>query len=439
MHCRLCPSPRGALTRVGLGRWGFLLPTLAAVLLNACGRPPRAQGPLPQEAYVWQRDWRSNVVSAVASLGSRFQRIVVLVGEVQWTGDQPRFVRVAPDPAALQAVGRPVGVALRIGTYGGPFRTNDAPARFLDRTARELVRELADTGVEIAEFQVDFDCAERHLDGYRAWVQVLRRAVAPRPVVITALPSWLRQPAMGPLVREAGEYVLQVHSLARPASAAEPFTLCDPDAARRAVDRAARLGVPFRVALPTYGYCVAFDPGGRFLGVGAEGAMPAWPEGTVLRELRAEPSAMAQLIALWTADRPGSMQGVLWYRLPVGDDRWNWRWRTLEEVMAARTPRSRLSLVLERPREGLVEIGLRNDGTDDHAGGVTAEVRWDAARWVASDGIRGFACERTGRQGIRLVSTHCRLPAGEAMAIGWVRLDADVPLEAQLLPPPDGG
>ena len=64
--------------------------------------------------------------------------------------------------------------------------------------------------------------------------------------------------------------MLQVHSLERPKNFDAPFTLCDANAARRAVTWAAKIGVPFRVTLPTYGYLVAFAPGGQFVGLSAE-------------------------------------------------------------------------------------------------------------------------------------------------------------------------
>jgi len=65
--------------------------------------------------------------------------------------------------------------------------------------------------------------------------------------------------------------VLQVHSLERPKDINTRFELCDSKAARRAVDLAGKVGVPFRVALPTYGYLIAFDSEGKYLGLSGRG------------------------------------------------------------------------------------------------------------------------------------------------------------------------
>jgi hypothetical protein len=41
--------------------------------------------------------------------------------------------------------------------------------------------------------------------------------------------------------------------------------------------------VPFRVALPTYGYVLAFDRNDKFIRLSAEGPAKEWPDGAQLR------------------------------------------------------------------------------------------------------------------------------------------------------------
>src|SRR5439155_25472501 len=141
---------------------------------------------------------------------------------------------------------------------------------------------------------------------------------------------------------------------------------CDPHLARRSVERAGRLGIPFRVALPTYGYAFAFDPTGNFIGLSAEGPSRNWPEGSLLREAPAQPDAMARLVNEWTVDRPDALRGIIWYRLPVTGDRRNWSWPTLAAVMAGRVPVAKLSADLRKPQPGLAEIDLINEGDGDY-------------------------------------------------------------------------
>ena len=134
---------------------------------------------------------------------------------------------------------------------------------------------------------LDFDAATRQLDGYRRWLEALREAIAPTPLVLTALPTWLNSPAFVRLAQTADGYVLQVHSWAAPKTPDQPFTLCDPEQAKRAITKAARLNQPFQVALPTYGYRAWFDGQSRLLGLSAEGPRLAAAGNTQVREVRA--------------------------------------------------------------------------------------------------------------------------------------------------------
>ncbi len=151
-------------------------------------RVPRTQGPLRHEAYVWQREWTPAVNAAVRDAAPRLSGLVALGAEIAWRRGRIEIARVALDPARLAGA----GVALRIGPYPGPFAADDAVTRRIADLADSLVAEL-----HPHELQIDFDCAESQLDGYRLWVEAIRRHVAPTPTVVTALPSWLDRPGFG--------------------------------------------------------------------------------------------------------------------------------------------------------------------------------------------------------------------------------------------------
>jgi hypothetical protein len=321
-------------------------------------------------------------------------------------------------------------LALRVGPYSGPFAANDKTAAFLSELASALVAEARTNQVDPQELQLDFDCAESKLDGYRVWVELIRRKVAPLPLTITALPSWLKQPSFKRLISATDGYVLQVHSFERPKSIEAPFTLCDPVAARRAAEHAAEFGVPFRVALPTYGYIIAYDRNGQFVGLSAEGPNKSWPQDVRLREVRTDPRDMAKLVQDWSTNRPKALQGIIWYRLPISDDTLNLRWPTLAAIMQGRSPRESLRVQTRRVESGLAEISLENDGELDLSSRLAIEVRWSrqsGSRLVAGDGLRGFELVNGGPATVQFQtkSQPCRLPAGEKQVIGWLRLSGD--------------
>ncbi len=438
----------------------------AALWWSHAPAPPRAGGPLTHEAYVWQRVWTPPVVEAVRAHAVAFARLVVLGAEVWWHPGPggarvPEVTRVplrGDVLGALHREGFPIGLALRIGPHPGPFAADDAGGRLLRETAIALVTDARDQGLDPAELQLDFDAAESQLEGYRVWVESIRHALrgpgAPAvPVTLTALPSWLPHAAFTRLARASDGFVLQVHSLDRPARADAPLVLADPAAARRWVEQAARAGVPFRVALPTHGYRLAFDGRGRFLGAAAEqGRILASPgSGARVRELRADPDAMAALVRAWTdgaVARPALLQGILWYRLPTPDDELNWRWPTLAAVMQGRAPRGVLAARARAVVPGLVEIEVVNTGDADvalDAPDLAVVARWSAAasdgpapRVIAMDAVGGFDA-RQGMGSVRLTPTATgrasRLGPGEQRLVSWIRFSIPARVSADVEPP----
>ncbi len=404
----------------------------SAVCLGEPARPP-----LSHEAYVWQRDWNRQVRETVSQHAPHFTRVIALSAEVTWVRKQPRAIRVPLDYAVLRETGRSVGLALRIGPYPGPFEPAGEPIEALSALARSIVHEAHTNGLQVSELQIDFDCAESKLDGYRTWIGVIRKRVAPTPIGITALPSWLRRPGFKELVSAADNYVLQVHSLERPKDIGAGFELCDPVAAKRAVDRAGQMGVPFTVALPTYGYLVAFSANGKFLGLSAEGPSPSWPPDVRTREVRADPAAMAGLVREWSTHGPKGLKGVIWFRLPVTGDRLNWPWPTLAAVMEGRTPVRQLQVEVSRPDRGLVHIALVNSGETEYAPVPPIRVQWPAARLRAADALHGFNLTSQGPRGCCFepevaAAQNLRILPGERRAIGWLRLSVDEEVQARL-------
>jgi hypothetical protein len=401
-----------------------------------CGRAPaRAGGAVRQEAYVWQRSWDEGVRAAVAEAGG-MAGFTALAAEVSWEEGKFRAVKVGLDYEALKATGKPVGLTLRIGPYPGPFQAEGEPIGRIADLAEEIIAAAGSKGLTVSELQIDFDCADAKLAGYRAWVVAIKKRIAPAPVVITVLPSWLRQAEFKKLARQSDGFVLQVHSLADPAGPDAPFSLCDPEKSRAWIETAARLGLPFRVALPTYGYLMAFDAQGKLTGLIAEGPAPLLPPGTQLREVRSDPVALAGLVQSLTHDRPANLLALIWYRLPIPADRLNWPLPTLAAVMAGRPPRSSIRAEAKTTEPGLVDIELINDGEKDEASDLLVTITWSGARLVASDGLRGFQLSAIESGEAQLHGPSgpgaVRLRPGDRWPVGWLRFDRGIEVKVHV-------
>ncbi|MFO1501639.1 MAG: DUF3142 domain-containing protein [Verrucomicrobiota bacterium] len=407
---------------------------LALALGWALARSAFAGSILPQDVYVWQRAWTPPVWQAVQSHAGAFRRLIALEAEIAWDGPRPRLVPVEADEEVLRAAASEVGLAVRIGAFPGPFHDSGEPLESALGLVQRLLHRAATNGVAVRELQIDFDCAASQLDGYAAWIRALRAKITPLPLILTALPSWMRHPGFRSLVSAADGYVLQVHSLDRPTRAAERLSLCDPAAARKAVEQAGAFGVPFRVALPTYGYHLAFDANGQFIGLAAEGAARSWPRDAEVREVRADAGQMAELVREWKEHRPAAMEGIIWYRLPTTADRLNWSWITLEAVMRGREPQPALKARAVWPAPGLADIQVRNEGDLDALLPAWVRVRWSGADLLAADVLHGFEIRETGNPAsVAFFSKSAvrRLQPGSWCSIGWVRLSVQTDLQLE--------
>jgi hypothetical protein len=392
------------------------IPILAALLLGGLwwslrGTGPRTSGELRHAFYIWQRAWTPAVTEAITHAPAEVAGLAPLAAEVTWRDGRAEVAWPAVEFATLRRRGGEVSAVLRI----GPCKPQSPEA--VCAVAREVVRRFRAELPALAELQVDFDCAISQLAGYRAWLAALRSAVAPLPVRPTVLPAWLDATEFPALAWECGGYVLQVHATERPRIDAPDTALCDPERARAWVERAGRIGVPFRVALPTYTYVVAFAPEGKLLAIVAEGESPLWPAGTVLRAFRPDATDFAALIASWEKDRPAALASVLWYRLPVATDTLNWRWPTLEAVLAGRSPRH--DLRIEQTGASPADIALFNAGESEEP--LPASI---AARGDEADGAGGYRAELRDGEVIfqrppELAGV--RLAPGARHPVGWIR------------------
>ena len=128
------------------------------------------------------------------------------------------------------------------------------------------------------------------------------------------------------------------------------------------------------------------------------------------------------------------MRGVIWYRLPVAVDNFNWRWPTLGAIVAARSPREAVRVEARRVEAGLVEINLVNAGELDFSSRLAVEVRWTKARLIAGDALRDFELADRSLSAARFqtMSQPCRLPADERLTLGWLRFDQDCEVRCEL-------
>jgi hypothetical protein len=406
--------------KLGL-RTGMLI--LAASLVGSCGQDSNeASGPIRQIGYLWQRDWTPAVIEAVSEAEGRMDGIVVLGAEIVLVSKKPEVIEASIDWKRLGRLNKPVSIALRIAPYPGPFDADGNVAQSITSTTKSLVEKAQANGVKLATFQLDFDCAQKNLAGYRVWLELVRSVTGPVPLTVTTLPAWLDEPEFARLIGKVEGYVLQVHSV--PTAPGDGAMLCDTTLAKRWVEKANRLGVPFSVALPTYRCVAGYDDAGKLVSVAMDGVDPVWPRGTRAVEFATDADRVAALVNEWKKKRPALLRDIFWYRLPVATDERNWRWPTLSAVMEGRAPLRKLEI---RSRgENPVDLAIANVGEADEQSDPTVKVTWnDGSAVTASDALPGWSVVVTKDAAIFKPDggEQLRLSPGATRSIGWLRYD----------------
>lgn len=392
------------------------------LLISACGRDVR-HAPLPTQVYVWQRVWRPEVSEAVRS--AKFAALHVLAAEMRVKDGRPEIIKIEPDWRALEASGAQIGAVLRVHASVGKSGWSEALVGELRVLCTGTITRFRSSGARLAELQLDYDCAESRLADYARLLGKLQTDV---PIRITALPAWLRHDAVRPLLACSPGYVLQVHSLHLPKDGGLTG-LMDMDETQQAVGRAVEIGVPFRVALPTYSCVVEFADDGRVRDLHAED-MPAGLaiSGRKYAVLDSDAYALSSLAADWQVNAPELMQALIWYRLPVSTDRLNWPTGLLSKVARGETLKRGWTASARLAAEGHHEIVIRQDGEAPDDLPLELLVSWKGADVEGCDGLRGYKIQghMPGRMGLWLEKPERfgRVRPGEEIVVSWLRLPA---------------
>ncbi|WP_349746189.1 DUF3142 domain-containing protein [Pseudomonas frederiksbergensis] len=378
-----------------------LIVLLAALLLNGCEQPDAP--PLDQQLYVWQRQWTPAHDAALRDSRTDFSTLRVLALQAF---PQSGWSRARIDPALLKRDGRPLIAVVRLdGQLNGLDR---------DEVTAQIQQVLSDwqgQGLILSGVEIDHDAGNARLPAYREFLTHLRGVLpASLPLSITALPAWLDSSELPALLATVDSSVLQVHAVSDPRRG-----LFDPDQARQWARAWSRnTSKPFYLALPAYG--VALLPGAGGAPV-VESEVPI-EQGGERRELLADPQQLNKLGAELRADLPAHLAGLIWFRLPLANDRRAWSLTTLIAVARGDTLDSRVGLKLSA-QDGLYDISLSNQGNLDSAWPERLTLAVQGCE--GADALAGYALQQRPDLLTFTRLRDGRIPAGGQRAIGWAR------------------
>ncbi|HEX4548827.1 DUF3142 domain-containing protein [Pseudomonas sp.] len=381
-------------------RFGFSI-LIAALLLAACERHDATA--LDQQLYVWQRQWTSAHELALKDSREDFSTLRVLALQA-FPNDGWHRARI--NAPLLQHDGRPLIAVIRL---DGQLKGLDQ-AQVTDRIL-QVVADWQAQGLTLSGVEIDHDAGNARLPEYIEFLTHLRSALpAALPLSITALPAWLGSPRLPALLASVDSSVLQVHAVSDPRRG-----LFDPEQARRwASDWGKISSKPFYLALPAYGVALLPDIDGAPV---VESEVPLERDGQ-RRELLADPLQLSQLAKELREDPPEHLAGLIWFRLPLPNDRRAWSLTTLRAVAGGDALHSRLDLSFSE-HDGLYDIHLANPGNLDAP--WPAQLRVKASGCEGADALAGYSLQQSADLLTFTRLRDGRLPAGGQRAIGWAR------------------
>ncbi|WP_236196268.1 DUF3142 domain-containing protein [Pseudomonas glycinae] len=373
----------------------------AVLLLCACERQDAV--PLDQQLYVWQRQWTPAHELALNDSRNDFSTLRVLALQAF---PNAGWSRARIDTALLKHDARPLIAVIRL---DGQLKALDPQA-----VTAQILQVLADwqgQGLTLSGVEIDHDAGSARLSAYTEFLTHLRDALpANLRLSITALPAWLDSPQLPALLATVDSSVLQVHAVSDPRRG-----LFDPEQARRWAKAWGRVtDKPFYLALPAYGVALLPDVDGAPV---VESEVPL-ERGGQRRELLADPQQLGRLAIELREDRPAHLAGLIWFRLPLANDRRAWSLSTLRAVARGDALSSQLGLTFTN-QNGLQDIALRNVGNLDSA--WPARITLKARGCEGADALAGYALQQTADLLTFTRLRDGRLPAGGQRAIGWAR------------------
>ena len=400
---------------------------------------PRA---IPRAFYLWQYDWTPAVAEAVAESAKLApDSLYVVAGEIGGEG-APQ-----PDWAVLKAALPPnVRIIPVIRVHGAAAKQIEtAPDALADTISAHIcgLRTTATTaGIEITEIQLDLDCPERLLTDYANFLRKLKPRLGGLRLTVTAIPCHLTNSAFADVARATTGYTLQVHGVQFPKTLADitgnqpnpapaqanskiknrqaKIQLMDAATARRAIAAAERLGVPYRLALPTYAYRFVFGADGKCRGILQPFSPPPDLRRSTIRTISTDPVAVREIYQL--ACRTRTCAGITWFRLPVKGDDACWELAAIAAIRAGRPVECGLRAEWHTLPDGSCELRLTNHAVLD-ARTASVTLRWPSRQ--GDYGLLAAKADADSLPGVLPEKLTVRIPPpGETVTLAWFRTPA---------------
>jgi len=356
---------------------------------------------LTQHVYIWQRQWTAENSFALQQSRSVFSTLHILAAQ---DFPQEGWVNAHINPEALRQDGRPVIAVFRL---DGQLKHLDIAG--IQTQIQRSIDAWQQSGIHLIGIEIDHDCGTSRLTDYALLLHQLRTHT-PKGLTlgITAIPDWMGSPQLPLALAQVDYSVLQVHAVQRITQGL--FDL--PQALVWTHRYASLTSRPFWLAVPAYGIALTTDEQ-----VESEVTLPvSGPR----HEIRVDPVVVAQLIQQLEQLAYPTLQGILWFRLPLASDQRAWSMVTLKAVSQGQPLYHKIEAE-DRPASGassIHDIFIKNSGNLDVR--LPDKVVVSGQQCDTGDGVGAYQLDHTSDSWIFRRTSNVSIPAQSATAIGWL-------------------
>lgn len=283
----------------------FLSGLAVLCLLAGCGRKPAPHvrsGPMePPSFWVWHRSSPLDPAETQTLRAAGVRRLDWQVAECEWNGGSWQVNRIAgPITGNTELAVVPV---FRL-KPGAAFLGSPAAA---DQLAR-AVRAWQGNHATPEEIELDFDCPDRLLGDYAAFLRAFGKAVSPARVLITALAAWPANPQFGKLADAVSSFRPMFYDLTADTPEAVRTGRFQPMADEQTELRMESWKMcpkPWRAGLPSFERVSVFKADGSLVG-----HLRGWRPDEVFFHRGLKPMPLGDGVTLFEVIAPGNLSGT---------------------------------------------------------------------------------------------------------------------------------
>lgn len=360
---------------------------------------------LPQDVYIWQKKWISTLKPAIEQTTPYIAGWRFLAGEYEPDG---QIIYPSVQFELLKQTKLPLTAVYRFDRL--------RPLPSADEILSLILQSPAYQTNHIHQIELDLDWPTSKL---KLYIQLLKSLKIKLPqniqLNITMIPDWMRSPAFSELTAQIPNPILQVHSIDNPKSG-----LFTPQNALAYIEKMNRLTHHnFYVALPTYGLKIQTTSTGNIYAIEGENGFKSGKFG---KELYSDPQQVRALIETLQENTPSHLKGIVWFRLPVANDKRNWSLDTWI-AMIAQHPLKGQIITQETPdlnTPGAIKLVLINQGN------ITLPLpKTIPLRCSIGDGFFPYqlTSNAQGQYSLSLIQQSAPLNTHQQRIIGWMRCE----------------